>query len=129
MKENTKFLWMYVAILFSFALILIVFAGLSQNSDAEQTKGLKSDITELSQKNTELRNSNDTLLQQVTDLTAENESLKAQINSEKAIDDALLAAAKSKDVGDYQKAKEILEPIDPLSLTEAQFYIYNDLVN
>lgn len=128
MKENTKFLWMYVAILFSFALILIVFAGFSQNSDAEQTKGLKSDITELSQKNTELRNSNDVLLKQVSDLTAENEALKAQVNSEKAIDDALLAASKSKDVGDYQKAKEILEPIDPLALTEAQFYIYNGLV-
>ena len=36
MKENTKFLWMYVGILFSFALILIIFAGLSQSNDAEE---------------------------------------------------------------------------------------------
>ena len=32
MKQNTKFLWIYIAILFSFALILILFAGLTQNN-------------------------------------------------------------------------------------------------
>lgn len=136
MKENTKFLWMYVGILFSFALILIIFAGLSQNNDAEQTKGLKNDITALSQKNTELSGANANLQTQLNALTeqnaalaAENETLKAAANSEKTIDDALLAASKAKDIGEHEKVKEILDPIDPLTLTEAQFYIYNGLVN
>ena len=44
MKQNTKFLWMYIGILFSFALILIIFAGLSRNTDTEQKEGLKADL-------------------------------------------------------------------------------------
>ena len=136
MKENTKFLWMYVGILFSFALILIIFAGLSQNNDAEQTRGLKNDITVLSQKNTELSLAKTALESQVNTLTeqnaalvAENETLKAAANSQKSVDDALIAASKAKDIGNINKVKEILKPIDPLTLTEAQFYIYNSLVN
>ncbi len=136
MKENTKFLWMYVGILFSFALILIIFAGLSQSSDSEQTKGLKNDITALSKTNTELWQTNSALQTQVNTLTTENANLKASndqlieaANSEKTIYDALYKASKAKDVGEHEKVKEILAPIDPMSLTEAQFYIYNKLVN
>ena len=136
MKETTKFWWMYVGILFSFALILIIFAGLSQNNDSEQTKGLKNDITVLSQKNTELSVAKTALETQVNSLTeqntalvAENETLKAAANSQKTVDDALIAASKAKEIGDRNKVKEILDPIDPLTLTEVQFYIYNSLVN
>ena len=135
MRENTKFLWMYVGILFSFALILIVFAGLSTNNDAKHTKGLKSDITQLSQEVTELKNANAELTNQITNITAENEALKlqadtlnAQIASEKAVDDALFAATKAKEVGELEKVKEIIDPMDPLALTELQFYIYNKLI-
>ena len=56
MKQNTKFLWMYIAILFSFAIILILFAGLSRNTSNEQQQGMKDNIATLSQKNTELTN-------------------------------------------------------------------------
>ncbi len=136
MKENTKFLWMYVGILFSFALILIVFAGLSQSSDEEQTKGLKNDITALSQTNTDLWKTNSDLQTQINSLVTENTELKAQnqqltseAEKEKNIDDILYKASKAKDVGEYKKVKEILSPIDPMTLTEAQFYIYNKLVN
>ncbi len=135
MKENTKFLWMYVGILFSFALILIVFAGLSQSNDEEQTKGLKNDITALSQTNTELWETNSQLQTQINTLVTENTELKAQnqqltetIEKEKSIYEILYNAQKAKDVGEYSKMKEILSPIDPLTLTESQFYIYNKLV-
>lgn len=129
MKENTKFLWMYVGILFSFALILIIFAGLSTNNDAKQTKGLKSDITELSQEVTELKNINLSLQTQVDNLTAEKDELVARINSENAIDEALLDASKEIDVGEDEKAMEILKSIDLSGLTPAQSFIYNGLVS
>ena len=36
MKKNSKFLLIYIAILFSFALVLILFAGLTQNNYAKE---------------------------------------------------------------------------------------------
>lgn len=135
MKENTKFLWMYVAILFSFALILIIFAGLSQNTKTEQTKGLKADITELSQKNTELQNINTDLKNQLDALAnenqtikTENETLKQDAEAKKVVDDALMNAIKAYNSGSFTKSREIKSTIDPESLTEAQRYIYNRLV-
>ncbi len=135
MKENTKFLWMYVAILFSFALILIIFAGLSHNNSTEQTKGLKADITELSQKNTELQNKNSEIQNQLDTLTSEHELLKTEheelvLDSEmkKQNDDALMAAIKAYNSGNFTKSKQIKSTIVPESLTEAQTYIYNKLV-
>ena len=56
MKQNTKFLWMYIGILFSFALILIVFAGLSRNSDIEQKEGLQGHVARLSEEKLTLTN-------------------------------------------------------------------------
>ena len=48
MKEKAKFLWIYTGILFSFALILIVFAYLTQNNMYKETseisKGYQSNI-------------------------------------------------------------------------------------
>lgn len=135
MKENTKFLWMYVAILFSFALILIIFAGLSQNTKTEQTQGLKADITELSQKNTELQKINTDLKNQLDALTNENQTIKTEIETinqeneaKKAVDDALMNAIKAYNSGNFTKSREIKSTIDPENLTEAQRYIYNKLV-
>jgi len=135
MKENTKFLWMYVAILFSFALILIIFAGLSHNNTTEQTKGLKADITELSHKNTELQNKNSEIRKQLDTLTLEHENLKSEheallIDSEtkKQNDDALMEAIKAYNSGNFTKSKQIKSTIVQENLTEAQVYIYNKLV-
>ncbi len=136
MKENTKFLWMYVGILFSFALILIIFAGLSQSTDSEQTQGLKADITELSQKNTELTNINKELQTQIDALVAENNLIKSDADGLKesqelkeTTDQALMNAVQAKKKGEKKKFEEILSTIDPQSLTEAQLYIYNELVS
>ena len=136
MKENTKFLWMYVGILFSFALILILFAGLSQSTSSEQTKGLKSDITELSEVNTQLKGEIAVLNSQIQNLTAENEALKIEnesLKTEKVNHDtasqALLNASEAYKKGNKAQGDEIMKTIDPQSLTEAQLYIYNKLVS
>ena len=126
---------MYVAILFSFALILIIFAGLGQNTKMEQTRGLKADITELSQKNTELQNKNTELKNQLDTMTVENQVLKSEndtlkqdAEAKKVTDDALMNAIKAYNSGNFAKSREIKSTIDPESLTEAQRYIYNRLV-
>jgi len=134
MKENTKFLWMYVGILFSFALILIIFAGLSQNTDSEQTQGLKEDITELSQKNTELHNLNDELQKKIVALLEENTQIKSDadiakqnITKRDADDQVLMDAYSAQRKGQKNKARELLSSLDYKSLTQAQQYIYNKL--
>ena len=135
MKENTKFLWMYVAILFSFAFILIVFAGLSRNNTTEQTQGLKSDITELSQKNTELQSKNAELQKQLDAVNLELgiiksdcEAMKTDSETKNKNDELLMEAIKAYNSGNYTKSKQIKSTIDSESLTEAQLYIYNKLV-
>jgi len=136
MKENTKFLWMYVGILFSFALILILFAGLSQSTSSEQTKGLKADITELSEVNTQLKGEIAVLSSQLQTLTSENDVLKQEnqkLKNEKVNHDtasqALLNAVDAYKKGKKTQGDEIMKTIDPQSLTEAQLYIYNELVS
>ncbi|MBO5743335.1 MAG: hypothetical protein J6R68_03545 [Clostridia bacterium] len=135
MKENTKFLWMYVAILFSFALILIIFAGLSHNNSTEQTQGLKSDITELSKKNTELQSKNIELQKQLDAVSLELgivksdcEALKIDSETKNKNDELLMQAIKAYNGGNFTKSKQIKSTIDSESLTEAQLYIYNKLV-
>ncbi len=139
MKENTKFLWMYVGILFSFALILIVFAGFSQSNDSEETKGMQNDITALSQKNTELQNRikelethNLSLQTQIDNLLVEKQSLEAQNASLESISEArrlseeiLMDAIEMYDNGRKKSAKEEITKLNPEHLTEAQLYLYN----
>ncbi len=139
MKENTKFLWMYVGILFSFALILIIFAGFSQSNDAEQTKGMQNDITALSQQNTELQNRikelethNQSLQTQIDSLLIEKQSLEAQnANLENAAEaqrlggQILMDAMKMYDNGRRAAAREEIKKLNPEHLTDAQLYLYN----
>lgn len=141
MKENTKFLWMYVGILFSFALILIIFAGLSQNSDMEEAKGLKSNLVKITEDNanlkktqTDLENQIAGLQSQVTDLqtqvttlTTENEILAKEFGAND-ITPLLLEGIQAKEAGNSQKVKQIVASIDTTVLTELQLYVYNSLV-
>ena len=137
MKQNTKFLWMYILILFSFALILIVFAGLSKNNVDEEQKGLKQDITVLSKKNTELstqisslQTNIDELIQENENLKSENETLKNSGTDAQSTDELLLTALKEYDNKNYNKCREIISEVNPESvITETQKYIYNKLKN
>ena len=134
MKQNTKFLWMYILILFSFALILIIFAGLSHNTEDEQKRGLKEDITELSHKNTELSTTISNLETQLSTLTtekeglkSENEALKAIEQTEDANDALLMQAGNAKNEEDDEAFNTAISTIDSTQLTELQLHIYNDL--
>ena len=142
MKQNTKFIWIYVAILFSFALILILFAGLTQNTyDKEITEekkasaGLSQSVSSLSAENKELKD-------KVKKLTKENEELKAsstQLALEKEtaltayggdieVTRVLIDAYTIKLSGRATEAKEMVKTINVYNLTQAQKQAYNTII-
>jgi len=129
MKQNTKFLWMYVAILFSFALILIVFAGLSRNTENEQKEGMREDIATLSAKNTELSN----LIMDVQsklDVAVGEKNALVDKNTQFESDEAVIAQAISAfEAEKYDECKEVLLKLDLSRLTQSQTYVYNMLVS
>ncbi len=134
MKQNTKFLWMYILILFSFALILIIFAGLSHNTEDEQERGLREDITALSHKNTELASTISSLETQVSVLEAENVDIKTENEALKKIEEAedlndslLVQAIEAKGKKDTEAFKTAFEGIDPSQLTELQLVVYDEI--
>ena len=129
MKQNTKFLWMYIGILFSFALILIIFAGLSRNTDTEQKEGLKADIAALSLQNTTLRTETTNLKIQIDALLAENEALKASNVAFAEAENLLAGACEEYDKGNRNEAKEMLANLEVANLTQSQLYIYNMLTD
>lgn len=138
MKQNTKFLWMYVCILVSFAVILIVFAGLSTNKNLGKEKGLSNKVELLSNENKELQNkvkeletaSTQTnaqmtiLKDQNTALLNENVSYKIVVDNDKALESALAEY----NVGNKSKCKEFLGQIDKTKLTLSQTYLYDLLM-
>lgn len=125
MKENTKFLWMYVGILFSFALILIIFAGLSHNTDEEQKKGLQADVASLSEKNTVLRAENAKLFERIDELTASSDAYgvktEAFNQAEAVLKDAYDLYRANRD----NEAKELISALDVTSLSSSQQIIYD----
>lgn len=132
MKQNTKFLWIYIAILFSFALILIVFAGLSRNSDIEQKEGLQGDVRKLSEKNLELTNEinvlNSTIVRlndQIVTLTNENTNYNVISTNEYV----LIQARDAKKNGDRKTCSDLLNTINKESLTQSQLLMYESLIN
>ena len=129
MKQNTKFLWIYVAILFSFALILIVFAGLSRNTENEQTEGLKEDIATLSAKNTELSNLI-TDIQAELDFAMEEKNALANKNTLFESNEQMIAQAISEyDEEKYEECKPTLSKVDPTTLSQSQTYVYNMIMS
>lgn len=141
MKQNTKFLWIYIAILFSFALILIVFAGLTGNNNkreieeqAKETAGVKQSLVTLTEENQKISDEKKALSNETEKLKAEN----FRLNSEKGIlvkaiggDDAttqkLLDAYVIFELGDKEAAVSKLGGISKAALNQAQLNIYNTI--
>ena len=134
MKKNTKFLLMYIAILFSFALVLILFAGLTQNNYAKElaeSKGIKQNLVEVTQQyqtlsdsmkvlNKELESAQTTIEMYEKDITAKAKSL--------LVSEKLMNALKEYENGNIEEAQQSLGNVVPEELTEAQLYIYNKII-
>ena len=134
MKKNTKFLLMYIAILFSFALVLILFAGLTQNNYAKElaeSKGIKQNLVEVTQQyqtlsdsmkvlNKELESAQTTIEMYEKDITAKAKSL--------LVSEKLMNALKEYENGNIEEAQQSLGNVVPEELTEAQLYIYKKII-
>jgi len=140
MKQNTKFLWIYTAILFSFALILILFAGLTQNNfqkeldeQATLSKGMEQSVSELTARNQQLSD-------EVKRLTGELEATKAQLEEtsrlrtevedrfriHEELDARLSKALWQRNDGNRSAARKTLDGVDRSTLTESQKYFMTE---
>ena len=138
MRQNTKFVWMYGAILFSFALILILVAGLSTKSEEK----LSSSVSSLTREISELKAERKNLYKQIENLEqqiADKEQAKIEYyekienslqhcEGEAQINEILLSALKEKKVGNDSLAKEAVSGLDLSAMTEYQKYVY-DIIN
>lgn len=134
MKNNTKFLFMYIAILFSFALVLILFAGLTQNNYAKElaeSKGIQQNLVEVTEQyqtlsdsmtvlNKELENAQTTISMYEKDITAKAKQI--------LISEKLMTALEEYEKGNVDQAQQSLDNIVPEELTEAQLYVYNKII-
>lgn len=133
MKKNTKFLFMYIAILFSFALVLILFAGLTQNNYAKEiaeSQGIKQNLVEITEQYQTLTDSMKVINEELEEAKVEITDYKQQINkltSENEITKTLIQALELYEDGYKTKAREKIASIDKEALTEAQLYIYNKI--
>lgn len=133
MKKNTKFLLIYVVILFSFAMVLILFAGLTQNNYAKEiaeSRGIKQNLVEITEQYQTLTDSMKVINEQLEEAKIEITDYKQQINkltSEKEITRTLVEALKLYENGSSAKARQKIASIDKTVLSEAQTYIYNKI--
>ncbi len=142
MKKNTKFIWIYVAILFSFALILILFAGLTQNNYQKEitdqqieTAGVRKSLSSLTKENEEIKKELETLKAENELLKTENHALfeakeiaVKSFGEDRMVTDVLLNAYKLTLSLDFDGAKALLKDIDKKNLTDAQKYIYEMII-
>lgn len=142
MKQNTKFLWIYIAILFSFALILIVFAGLTQNNyqkeieqQATESAGVKQSLVTLTDENQKINDKLKTLTSETEGLKTENFRLNSQkdilvksVGGDEAVTQTLLDAYVIFALGDKEAAAGKLTAIDKAQLNQTQLNIYNTII-
>lgn len=146
MKKNSNFIWIYVAILFSFALILIVFAGLTQNNYQKEiadhklaAAGVQNSLTALTKENETTKAENKTLKEQNEKIQTENDLLYREnqmaleiFGGDKSVTKILLTAywLKTNDPTEenINLAKESVKDIDVKTLTNLQKEIYNKII-
>lgn len=134
MKKNTKFLLIYIAILFSFALVLILFAGLTQNNYAKQiaeNQGIKQNLVEITEQYQTLtdsmkviNNELETSKKEIADNEVKIAALEAESNTTALLINALILD----ESGKHDEAEQKIAQIDKQQLTEQQLYIYNKII-
>lgn len=134
MKSKTKFLWMYTIILFSVALILILFAGMTQQNYERELEthetvkvGLQKSAAELSQTNMKLQQENDTLKKENAALK-ESQATFEDVTKSNDLNIALVDALYQYEVGNRRTARNLLAEVDSATLTDQQLNIYNKIM-
>ncbi len=133
MKKNTKNLILYIAILFSFAVVLILFAGLTQNNYAKElaeSQGIKQNLVEITEQYQTLTDSMKVLNEELSASKAKIEELEKELETLTSRDDAstrIMEAYRLYEKGRRTEAREKIAEIDEELLTQEQLYIYNKI--
>lgn len=133
MKKNTKNLILYIGILFSFALVLILFAGLTQNNYAKElaeSQGIKQNLVEITEQYQTLTDSMKVLNEELSASNKKIEELEKELETLTSRDDAstkIMEAYRLFEKGRRTEAKEKIAEIDKELLTQEQLYIYNKI--
>ncbi len=142
MKKNTKFIWIYGAILFSFALILILFAGLTQNNYQEEinkeqmvTAGVRKSLSALSRENekiteelSKLKTENEALKEANTQLALEKETAITAYGGDVEVTRVLINAYMEKLASRTDEAKQMVKELNVYTMTQAQKQVYNTII-
>ena len=131
MKSNTKFLWFYTIVLFSFALVLVLIAGLTQQNYEEELKthltanvGMQQSVSELSRVNTSLQEKVNKYEAQIEEAEAKIEETTKELETLNTLVDAL----KEYEKGNKSSARKSLADINADELTPNQRYVYNKVM-
>ncbi len=133
MKKNTKNLIIYIAILFSFAVVLILFAGLTQNNYAKElaeSQGIKQNLVEITEQYQTLTDSMKVLNEELSVSKEKIDKLENELETLTSRDDAstkIMEAYRLFEKGRRTEAKEKIAEIDKELLTQEQLYIYNKI--
>lgn len=144
-KNDNKSMFLYTALIFFVAVILIILSFFGQTNlqksqpqmpETSETSKPSSGIAEkasvLSEENTTLLNENNTLKQENFTLSDENTQLKAandKLTKAKNTNDLLLSANGYYFVGNTEMALEVLKKINYDELSTDQKIIYDNLNN
>lgn len=126
MKKNTKNLIVYIVVLFAFALVLILFAGLTQNDKAKleaESKGIKNNLINLTETNQALTDSVNLLNTELN----ESKTKIGELVLEKETTDKLVEILELYETGKVDEAKQKKASINADGLTKTQLYIYNKI--
>ena len=131
MNGKVKFLWIYTAILFSFALILIIFAYLTQNNISKENEainknmsGYKANIESLTKENENLKQKLDELNAELADEKAKNEKYY-EIEKNDNIEE--IATVNEFAKGNKKNAKNTVKDIDTAKTGDLQKYIIDKI--
>lgn len=139
-KSENKSLYLYTALIFIVAILMIVISFFSQiNLDKQHNEVTGDDSTgnsiteraaQLSDENMILLETNKSLNEQNSDLTSKNWELSEQLSDlEKKLENAniLCEALNEYENGNTEKANEYFAELDPVLFTQEQQKVYNSL--
>ena len=139
MNSKVKFLWIYTGILFSFALILIVFAYLTQNNISKENEainknmsGYKASIENLTKENEDLKSQLEKLNTELSDAKDKNEKyfeIEKNENTEEiqSVNETLKKAVDELAKGNRKNAKNIVKDVDKSKTGDLQTYIIDKI--
>jgi cell division protein FtsB len=137
-KNDNKSLFMYTALIFFVALLLIILSFFGQTNlenhqpkaedsteQSQQLSGISERAAVLSEENNNLLDENTKITKENEDLKSENDSLTSRVNT----NDLLLSANAYLSQGDKEKALEIISSINYDDLNSDQKIIYDSVKN